>query len=80
MHDISAEDPRHNTAAIIRRVEAGEAARATVSEPAVAALTRLTRPVWVSGKAMERVLRSAPADRRLLDDLAAMRDQTGDAP
>jgi hypothetical protein len=48
----------------------------TVSHRPVAELAPLGRPVWVSGAAFERVLRDAPADRSLLDDLAPVREQT----
>lgn len=62
-------------AAVLRRVETGERLRVTVSRRPVAELAPLSRPTWVSGAAMERVLRDAPADRGLLDDLRAMREQ-----
>jgi len=48
----------------------------TVSRRPVAQLGPLQRATWVSGTAMERVLREAPADAGLLDDLAALREQT----
>ena len=76
MTDVSARDLRNNTAAVLRRVESGERLRVTVSRRPVAELTPLGRPVWVSGAAMERVLREAPLDRGLLSDLAALREQT----
>jgi prevent-host-death family protein len=74
--DVSAQDLRNDTAAILRRVEAGERLRVTVSRRAVAELIPLGRPAWSSGAAFERILRDAPADRRLLDDLASLRRQT----
>jgi prevent-host-death family protein len=74
--DVSARDLRNHTAAILRRVEAGERLRVTVSHRPVAELSPLGRPAWISGAALERVLREAPADRRLLDDLAPVREQT----
>lgn len=76
MADVSARDLRNHTAAILRRVEAGERLRVTVSRRPVAELIPLGRPTWISGAAMERVLREAPADRGLLDDLAPLREQT----
>jgi len=78
--DVSARDLRNHTAAVLRRVEAGERLRVTVSRRPVAELGPLGRPVWVSGAAMERILRDAPADSALLDDLAAVRDQRVDTP
>lgn len=74
--EVSARELRNHTAEILRRVEAGERLQVTVSRRPVAELAPLQRPVWVSGAAMERVLREAPADRGLLEDLAAVREQT----
>lgn len=74
--EVSARDLRNHTAAILRRVEAGERLRVTVSRRPVAELAPLGRPSWISGAAFERVLREAPADRGLLDDLAPLREQT----
>jgi prevent-host-death family protein len=74
--DVSARDLRNNTSAVLRRAEAGERLRVTVSRRPVAQLGPLERATWVSGGAMERVLREAPADAGLLDDLAALREQT----
>lgn len=48
----------------------------TVSRRPVAQLGPLQRTTWTSGPAMERVLREAPADAGLLDDLAVLREQT----
>lgn len=75
MSEVSARDLRNHTAAILRRVEAGERLRVTVSRRPVAELAPLGRPAWISGAAFERLLREAPADRRLLRDLAAVREQ-----
>jgi prevent-host-death family protein len=74
--DVSARDLRNHTAALLRRVEAGERLRVTVSRRPVAELAPLGRPTWVSGAAMERVLAKDSADRGLLDDLAPVREQT----
>jgi prevent-host-death family protein len=74
--DVSARDLRNHTAAVLRRVEAGERLRVTVSRRPVAELGPLQRPAWVSGAAMERVLRDAPADAELVEDLAPLREQT----
>lgn len=78
MTDVSARDLRNHTAAVLRRVEAGERLRVTVSRRPVAELGPLGRPLWISGAAMQRVLREAPVDRALLEDLAALREQTID--
>jgi prevent-host-death family protein len=74
--DVSARDLRNNTAAVLRRAEAGERLRVTVSRRPVAQLVPLERATWASGAAMERVLREAPADAGLLEDLAPLREQT----
>jgi prevent-host-death family protein len=76
MSEVSARDLRNHTAAVLRRVEAGERIRITVNRRPVAEVVPLQRPAWVSGPAMERVLREAPADRGLLEDIAALREQT----
>ncbi|MFI4990276.1 MAG: type II toxin-antitoxin system Phd/YefM family antitoxin [Solirubrobacterales bacterium] len=76
MVEVSARDLRNHTASILRRAEAGERMQVTVSRRPVAQLGPLQRTTWVSGAAMERVLREAPADAGLLDDLAALREQT----
>jgi prevent-host-death family protein len=74
--EVSARDLRNHTAAVLRRAEAGERLRVTVSRRPVAQLGPLERTAWVTGVAMERVLRQAPADTGLLDDLAPLREQT----
>lgn len=72
---MSARDLRNHMAAVLRRVEAGERLRVTASRRPVAQLVPLERAVWVSGPAMERLLRKASADAGLLDDLAPLREQ-----
>jgi prevent-host-death family protein len=74
--EVSARDLRNHTAAVLRRVEAGERLCVTVSRRPVAQLGPIERTAWISGAAMERVLREAPADSGLLDDLAPLREQT----
>ena len=76
MAEVSARDLRNHTAAILRRVEAGERLQVTVSRRPVAELAPVGRPAWIAGAAFERLLRDAPADRALLDDLAPVREQT----
>jgi prevent-host-death family protein len=79
MNDVSARDLRNHMASVLRRAEAGERIQVTVSRRPVAQLGPLERSTWASGAAMERVLRDAPADAGLLDDLAVLREQTVDA-
>jgi prevent-host-death family protein len=74
--DVSARDLRNHTAAVLRRAEAGERLRVTVSRRPVAQIVPLERGAWASGAAMERVLSEAPADAGLLEDLAPLREQT----
>lgn len=75
MADVSARDLRNHTASVLRRAEAGERIRVTVSRRPVAELGPLDRSAWISGAAMERVLREAAADADLLDDVAPVRGQ-----
>jgi prevent-host-death family protein len=77
--DISARDLRNHTAALLRRAQAGERLRVTVSRRPVAQLGPLDRGAWVAGAAMERVMREAPADEGLFDDIAPLRDQVVDS-
>jgi prevent-host-death family protein len=79
MGDVSARDLRNHMASVLRRAEAGERMQVTVSRRPVAQLGPLQRTTWASGAAMERVLRDAPADAGLLDDLAVLREQTVEA-
>lgn len=76
MNDVSARDLRNRTAALLRRVEAGEHLRVNVNRRPVAEIVPLGRPLWVSGAAMTGVIRDAPADRGLLSDLAPVRGET----
>jgi prevent-host-death family protein len=80
MAEASSRDLRNHTADLLRRVEAGERIRINVNRRPVAELVPLARPQWASGAAFERVLREAPADAELLDDLAALRSQTVSEP
>lgn len=76
MADVSSRDLRNHTADVLRRVESGERLRISVNRRPVAELVPLDRPRWLSGAAMERVILEASADPGLLEDLAAIRDQT----
>lgn len=76
MSEASSRDLRNHTADLLRRVEAGERIRINVNRRPVAELVPLERPLWASGAAFEGVLREAPADRGLLADVAALREQT----
>jgi prevent-host-death family protein len=80
MGDVSSRDLRNHTADVLRRVESGERVRISVNRRPVAELVPLGRPEWASGPAIETILRDAPADRALLEDVAAVRGQTIDIP
>ncbi len=75
MANVSSRDLRNHTADVLRRVEAGERLRISVNRRPVAELIPLARPMWATGASIERVLREAPADAKLLRDLAAVRKQ-----
>jgi prevent-host-death family protein len=80
MGEVSSRELRNHTAEVLRRVEAGERLRINVNRRPVAELVPLGRPQWSSGAAMDRVLREAPADSGLLEDIAAIREQTVEEP
>jgi prevent-host-death family protein len=80
MADISSRELRNRTAEVLRRVEAGERVRISVNRRPVAELVPLDRPRWASGSAIERVRLEAPADARLLEDIAVMREQVIETP
>lgn len=65
---------------MLRRVEAGERLQISVNRRPVAELVPLGRPMWVSGAAIERIVREAPADPGLLADLAPARDEQVSPP
>jgi prevent-host-death family protein len=73
---VSAHELRNHTAELLRRAEAGERMTVAVNHRPVAQLGPVERQTWVSGAAMERVLRAAPTDPALLDDLNPLRGQT----
>ena len=75
MTEVSSRDLRNRTAEVLRRVEAGERVQISVNRRPVAELVPLGRPQWVSGAAIERIVREAPADAGLLTDLAPVRDE-----
>lgn len=80
--DIPARDLRNDVSRVLRRVEAGEHLRVTVSGRPVAELSPLSRrPRWATWAEFERAVRAAPADPGLLDDLRELSpDTTDDLP
>lgn len=82
MSDIPARDLRNNVSGILRRVEAGERLRVTVSGRPVAELVPLVnRPRTISWKAFIAGNRDWRADPGLTQDLAELLpDTTDDVP
>ncbi|WP_181008191.1 type II toxin-antitoxin system Phd/YefM family antitoxin, partial [Xylella fastidiosa] len=72
--DVPSRDLWNRTAEVLRRVEAGERIQITVGRRPVAELVRFGRPMWVSGTAIERLVRESPADAGLLADIRPARD------
>ncbi len=77
---VSLRDLRNHAADVLRRVEGGERVQISVNRRPVAELVPLERPHWTSGAAMERVIREAPAEPGLLDDLRWVREQAAELP
>jgi prevent-host-death family protein len=75
MSEVSSRDLRNRTAEVLRRVEAGEHITVSVNRRPVAEIVPLSREPWMSGATFERILREAPADPGLLDDVADLRGQ-----
>jgi antitoxin (DNA-binding transcriptional repressor) of toxin-antitoxin stability system len=73
--DVSIRDLRNSTAAVIKELEAGERLTLTVNRRPVADIVPHTedRDPWVPAAELRRIVRDAPADPRLLDDLADIR-------
>lgn len=77
MSRVSARDLRNHTREVLERARRGEVVEITVNRQAVAELRPLPpRPSWVPGTTLQEVLREAPADPGLADDLAPFREQT----
>lgn len=82
MADIPARDLRNNVSGVLRRVEAGERLRVTVSGRPVAELGPLPgRPRTISWEAFMAGAEDWRADQRLAKDLAELLpDTTDDVP
>jgi prevent-host-death family protein len=72
---ISVRDLRNSTAAVVAAVRAGEELTLTVNREPVADIVPhvARRSPWVSSSELRRIVREAPADAALLDDLAEIR-------
>jgi antitoxin (DNA-binding transcriptional repressor) of toxin-antitoxin stability system len=73
--DVSIRELRNSTAAVVEELEAGERLTLTVNRRPVAdILPHLEeRDPWVPSAELRRIVREAPADPGLLDDLAEVR-------
>ena len=82
MADVPARDLRNDVSAILRRVEAGERLRVTVSGRPVAELVPLpTKPTSMPWEQFRKTLQGALADPGLTDQLAELvPDTTDDLP
>lgn len=73
---VSIRELRNSTAAIVSEIEAGERLTLTVNRRPVADILPHTesRDPWVPVSELRRIVREAPADAGLLDDLAEIRN------
>lgn len=73
--DVPIRELRNSTAAVIAELEAGERLTLTVNRRPVADILPHVegREPWVSAAELRRIVRDAPADPELLDDLAEIR-------
>lgn len=73
--EVSIRELRNSTASVVADLEAGERLTLTVNRRPVADIFPHVerRDPWVSSSELRRVVREAPADPGLLDDLADVR-------
>ncbi|HEX3909114.1 MAG TPA: hypothetical protein VHW67_00240 [Solirubrobacteraceae bacterium] len=73
--NISVRELRNSTSAVISELESGERLTLTVNRRPVADILPHAedRDPWVPATELRRILREAPADAGLLDDLADVR-------
>jgi antitoxin (DNA-binding transcriptional repressor) of toxin-antitoxin stability system len=73
---VSIRELRNATAAVVSEIEAGERLTLTVNRRPVADILPHTenRDPWVAASELRRIVREAPADAGLLDDLAEIRN------
>jgi antitoxin (DNA-binding transcriptional repressor) of toxin-antitoxin stability system len=74
--DVSIRELRNSTSTVISELEAGERLTLTVNRRPVADIVPHVedRDPWVPAAELRRILREAPADRGLLEDLAEIRE------
>jgi prevent-host-death family protein len=73
--EVSIRELRNSTAAVVAKLEAGERLTLTVNSRPVADMLPHAegRDPWVPAAELRRIVRHAPADSNLLDDLAEIR-------
>jgi antitoxin (DNA-binding transcriptional repressor) of toxin-antitoxin stability system len=73
--NVSIRELRNSTAAVVAELEAGRRLTLTVNRRPVADILPHTesRDPWVPASELRRIVRDAPADPELLDDLAEIR-------
>jgi antitoxin (DNA-binding transcriptional repressor) of toxin-antitoxin stability system len=73
--DVSIRELRNSTSAVVSELEAGERLTLTVNRRPVADILPHIeeRDPWVPTTELRRIMREAPADPGLLDDLAEIR-------
>jgi antitoxin (DNA-binding transcriptional repressor) of toxin-antitoxin stability system len=76
-HEVSVRDLRNSTAAVVAALRAGEELTLTVNRQPVADIVPHAerRSPWVASAELRRIVREAPADAGLLDDLAEIRGE-----
>ncbi|MGH2839510.1 MAG: type II toxin-antitoxin system Phd/YefM family antitoxin [Solirubrobacteraceae bacterium] len=78
--EISVRDLRNHTAQVVAAVRAGERLSLTVNRTPVADIVppEASRSPWVPVATLREIVAEAGADPRLLDDLAAVREESID--
>lgn len=73
---VSIRELRNSTSSVVSELEAGERLTLTVNRRPVADILPHTedRDPWVPSSELRRIMREAPADAGLLDDLAEIRN------
>jgi len=73
--EVSIRELRNSTSVVVSQLEAGESLTLTVNRRPVADILPHSekRDPWVASSELRRILREAPADPGLLDDLADVR-------
>jgi antitoxin (DNA-binding transcriptional repressor) of toxin-antitoxin stability system len=73
---VSIRELRNSTSAVVSELEAGERLTLTVNRRPVADILphAESRNPWVPASELRRIVRDAPADAGLLDDLAEVRN------